>query len=133
MQILVADDDRNIVETQAMILRRRDFSVITCTEGKDVMPLVEQHHPDVILLDLIMPGMNGFDIALELKENPDLRPTLLIAITGITDDGAKEMTARAGFDYHLIKPIHPAKLLAILATAFPNFDTSENAAGHFRP
>ena len=120
MRILVADDDRATVETQALILQRRGFVVVTCTQGKDVLPLLEKHRPDVLLLDLVMPEMTGFDVALQLKENPDLRPRLLVALTGFDDDAAREKTARAGFDYHLAKPLKLFELLAILATAFPD-------------
>lgn len=132
MQILVADDDAHAVETQTLILRRRGFSVVGCTEGKDVMPLVKQHRPEVLLLDLAMPGMNGFDIALELKANPDLRPKLLFAITGLCDDGAKEMTDRVGFDFHLVKPLKLLDLLTILATVFPDGDATDQSEERFR-
>ncbi|MBA4017763.1 MAG: hypothetical protein C0483_11365 [Pirellula sp.] len=69
MSILVADDDRDTVEAEAFLLRHAGFSVLTCTEGKEVMPLVEQHRPEVLLLDLVMPGMDGFDVALEPRES----------------------------------------------------------------
>jgi len=118
MHVLVADDDRDTVDTQAVLLRRRGFSVVTCTEGNDVMPLVEKYRPEVMLLDLAMPGMSGFDVAEELKENPDLRPKLLIALTGFGDNGTKEMTAQAGFDHHLVKPLHLLHLLVVLATVY---------------
>ena len=96
------------------------------------MPLVEENRPDVLLLDLAMPGMNGFDVALELRLNPDLRPRLLIAVTGYSDDGSKEMTARAGFDYHLVKPLMLFNLLSILASVFPDVDTSDETTSRSR-
>jgi two-component system, chemotaxis family, CheB/CheR fusion protein len=114
MKILVADDDPSFVAVQAALLRRHGYTVLTCTEGADVMPLVEESRPDVLLLDLSMPGMNGFDVALELKENPDLRPRLLIAVTGHRDPGAATMTERAGFDFHLVKPVNYSVLTALL-------------------
>jgi CheY-like chemotaxis protein len=83
------------------------------------VPLVELYRPEVLLLDLAMPTMNGFDVAMELQKNPDLRPKLLIAITGYGDQAAREMTTQAGFDFHLVKPVKLAKLLTLLATVFP--------------
>lgn len=124
MQVLVADDDRATVETQALILRRRGFVVVTCIQGRDVLPLVEKHRPDVLLLDLAMPEMTGFDVALELKRRPDLRPRLLVALTGYGDDEAKERTAQAGFDHHLVKPLKLFELLAIIATMDSDDETS---------
>lgn len=132
MLILIADDDWDTVETQAVILRRAGYSALTCTAGKAVMPLVVQHRPEVLLLDLAMPGLNGFDVAMKLKENSDLRPKLLIAVTGFNDDGAKEMTAGAGFDFHLVKPVKLAELLTILGIAFPSVEREAEAEAERR-
>jgi CheY-like chemotaxis protein len=117
MPILIADDDADTVTTQALLLRSRGYEVLTCVHGNDVMPMVEEHHPRALLLDLSMPQMNGFDVAQELHDNPDLRPQLLVAITGYGDDKTKERTAAAGFDYHLLKPVNIEELAAILDRA----------------
>jgi CheY-like chemotaxis protein len=114
MKILVADDDDDYVVSKMRLLRRLGYSVVPCTYGPDVMALIEQERPDVVLLDLAMPGMSGFDVALELADNPDLRPKLLIAVTGYGDPEAKDMTARAGFDYHFVKPVKFADFKALL-------------------
>ena len=117
MRILIADDDPDTVDSQALLLRKIGYEAITCTHGADVMPLVEEHHPDVLLIDLAMPQMSGFDIAMELKENPDLRPKLLIAVTGYGDDAAREETEWSGFDFHFVKPMMPVQLLEVLEWA----------------
>jgi CheY-like chemotaxis protein len=120
MPILIVDDDQAAAETQAIILRRHGYSVLTCTDGADALGLIEQHRPRVLLLDLILPGVDGFDVVQELKENPDLRPKLVIAVTGYGDVDTREQTAAAGFDYHLVKPVKLAELLEILETVFPS-------------
>jgi CheY-like chemotaxis protein len=120
MPILIVDDERDAAETQAIVLRRLGYSVVTCTDGADAMRLVEQHRPRVLLLDLVMPVVNGFDVALQLQDKSDLRPKLLIAVTGYGDFETREKTAKAGFDYHLEKPVKLADLLAILAMVFPS-------------
>jgi CheY-like chemotaxis protein len=117
MPILIADDDHDTVTTEALLFQRSGFSVMACEEGKDVMPLVEEYKPSVLLLDLSMPGMNGFDIAQELKDNPDLRPKLLVAVTGYADSETRQKTAAAGFDYHFAKPVEFSTLLQVVAQA----------------
>ena len=114
MCILVADDDHDTVATQALLLRTKGFDVIECEHGKDVMPLVEQHRPNVLLLDLSMPEMDGFDVAEELKENPDLRPNLVVAVTGYGDEATRRRVADAGFDHHFLKPVALPDLLAVV-------------------
>jgi CheY-like chemotaxis protein len=114
MPIIIADDDPDTVTTQGMLFRQAGFDVIECLEGKDVMPLVEQHHPRVVLLDLSMPGMDGFAIADELRDNPDLRPKLLVAVTGYGDPETVKRTAEAGFDRHMLKPVEFSELLSLV-------------------
>jgi DNA-binding response OmpR family regulator len=114
MPILIADDDHDTVVSQALLFRKRGYEVIECEHGRDVMPLVEERRPCVLLLDLSMPGMDGFDVAQELKENPDLRPHLLIAVTGHGDEATRRRVEEAGFDYHFLKPVNFGDLLALV-------------------
>jgi CheY-like chemotaxis protein len=125
MPILLVDDDRIAAEIQATILRRFGFEVLTCSEGADAIRLLEKHRPRVLLLDLMMPGIDGFDVARELQEKPHLRPKLVIAVTGYGDANTRRLTSEAGFDHHLMKPIRIAELLELLATALPPVEPKE--------
>jgi CheY-like chemotaxis protein len=114
MTILIVDDDHDTVATLAMLLRRAGCYVIECEKGKEAMALIEQHKPTHVLLDLAMPGMDGFAIADELSHNPDLRPQKLIALSGYGDERMRERTSEAGFDCHLLKPVEFSELLAAM-------------------
>jgi DNA-binding response OmpR family regulator len=81
------------------------------------MEAVERLRPQVILLDLSMPGMTGFDIAHEIQHNPDLRPARMVAVTGHGQESVREQTKRWGFDHHLVKPVDFQLLEDILRTA----------------
>jgi CheY-like chemotaxis protein len=78
------------------------------------MEMIERLRPDVVLLDLSMPQMTGYDIAEELLQNSDLKPRCLIAVTGYGQQDDRAKTALAGFDYHLLKPIVWEELETIL-------------------
>jgi CheY-like chemotaxis protein len=69
------------------------------------MDMVERLRPEIIVLDLTMPGMSGFDIAEEITHNTDLRPKPLIAVTADGSESSREKTAQHGFDRHFVKPI----------------------------
>ena len=114
IRILVVDDDVDNADTLTKLLKLKGYDVHECVHGPDCLEAVERLLPEVILLDLGMAGMSGFDIAEELRENPDLRPRLLIAVTGHGQPADFEHTKNAGFDHHLLKPLDWRKLDAIL-------------------
>jgi len=78
------------------------------------MEVVERLRPQVILLDLAMPGKTGFDIADEIRSRPDLRPARLVAVTGHGQELDRVQTKLRGFDHHLLKPIDFQELEAIV-------------------
>lgn len=114
MPLLLVDDNVDAVYSQAVLLRSAGFEVLTATHGDDVLPLIEAHHPRALLLDLKMPGTDGFTIAECLKQRPDLRPQLLIALTGLADQESRNKIAEAGFDYYFLKPARWSELLEVL-------------------
>jgi CheY-like chemotaxis protein len=117
MRILVADDHSDVAETQAHLLRMNGYETHVCLHGNEVMEMVERIRPEAILLDLRMPGMDGFDVADELTYNADLRPQLMVAVTGVTDPETRDRTVQAGFDHYLAKPVRWPDLQSILAQA----------------
>jgi DNA-binding response OmpR family regulator len=104
ISVLVVDDDRDTVETLALLLKANGYDSYGCHYSKDVMANVEKIRPDVVLLDLAMPGMSGYDIAEELRDNSDLRPKMVIAVTGYGQERDRQKTKEAGFDDHILKP-----------------------------
>ena len=82
LRVLVVDDDSDHATSLAILLGEYGYDSQVCLHAKDCMEAVERLRPQVILLDLAMPGMTGFDIADEIQHNPDLRPARLVAVTG---------------------------------------------------
>src|SRR5262245_32187243 len=114
MKVLIADDDPLTVAAYSSLLRNKGHEVVECTDGIEVLHLIEEHRPTAVFLDLSMPQMNGFDIAEELQGLPDLRPKLLVAVTAHGDAATKALTAKVGFDHHLAKPVTFTRLLDLM-------------------
>jgi PAS domain S-box-containing protein len=114
-RVLVVDDNVDAAESLAALLRLLGHDVHTAHNGHAGLALARGARPEVALVDLGMPGMDGFRLARELRALPDGERTLLVAVTGwgLPDDRAR--TAAAGFNWHLTKPVDPATLAAVLA------------------
>jgi PAS domain S-box-containing protein len=111
--VLVADDNRDAVETLATLLRLAGHHVIEAHSGTEALEQSRKLHPRVMVLDIGMPGLNGYDVASQVRREPWSHEATLIAVTGWgrLDDRQRALTA--GFDYHLTKPIDPDSLIAL--------------------
>jgi CheY-like chemotaxis protein len=114
-RILVVDDLPASAETLMMLLQMEGFEVRTAHEGKAALEIAEDFRPDVVLLDIGLPGMNGFEVAHRLRSLPQSRDALLIALTGYGEAESRSRSAQAGFDFHMVKPADVNQLLALLA------------------
>lgn len=114
MRVLVVDDDRSNCLVQVRLLEIAGYEAFCCHDGADAMEVIERLRPDVILLDLCMPQMDGFAVVEELNHNFDMRPKCLIAVTGLTTEEAKHKASELGFDYYLLKPVEWSRLSSIL-------------------
>ena len=90
--VLVVDDDIDHATSLALLMTEYGYDSQICVHAQDCMEAVERLRPQVILLDLTMPGMTGFDIAQEIRDNPDLRPARLVAVTGHGNESDRQQT-----------------------------------------
>jgi CheY-like chemotaxis protein len=112
-RILVADDNLDAGESLAMLLRLDGHEVELATNGTDALHLFERTRPEVAILDIGMPGLNGYEVAQRIRGNGH-KNVLLIAVTGWGQDSDKARAAESGFDHHFTKPVEPAALSALL-------------------
>ena len=124
LRVLVADDNRDATETLALFLERSGHTVFTANDGEEASAAAAAFHPDVCVLDIGMPRMDGYEVARRLREAdaavphaPDYLAPVLIALTGWGQAEDHRRSREAGFDYHLIKPVQPGTLVKLLATA----------------
>ncbi|AEG93039.1 hybrid sensor histidine kinase/response regulator [Ramlibacter tataouinensis] len=114
-RVLVVDDLAASAETLMMLLEMEGFEVKTAHEGNSALAVAEAFRPDVVLLDIGLPGMNGFEVAHRLRSLPASRDALLIALTGYGEAESRNRSAEAGFDFHMVKPADVNLLLQLVA------------------
>ncbi|MDB5944553.1 MAG: putative histidine kinase, atypical hybrid [Ramlibacter sp.] len=114
-RILVVDDLAASAETLMTLLEMEGFEVRIAGEGATALRIAEEFHPDVVLLDIGLPGMNGFEVANRLRCLPACCEALLIALTGYGEAESRSRSAQAGFDFHMVKPADVSLLLSMLA------------------
>jgi PAS domain S-box-containing protein len=113
LRLLIVDDNTDTVDSLAMLLRLAGYQVITATNGPAGLQAVLAESPDVVLMDLGLPGIDGFEVARRIREKT--RAPILIAMTGYGQSTDRELSKEAGFEYHLVKPVDPVKLQNLLA------------------
>jgi Signal transduction histidine kinase len=114
-RILVVDDLAASAETLMTLLEMEGFVVKTASEGMTALKIAKDFRPDVVLLDIGLPGMNGFEVAHQLRALPQSRDALLIALTGYGEAESRSRSVQAGFDFHMVKPADVNLLLSMLA------------------
>ena len=115
LRILIADDDRDHVMTLAALLIDEGHEVREVYRGSEVQRLVRDFDPDVALIDIGMPGMNGYDAAREIRQEFGKARPMLVAITGWKQSSDRILAKLAGFDHHMPKPFDPKVLLELIA------------------
>lgn len=113
-RILIVDDNPDVANMLAANLSAAGHIVSTAASGTEALRLALSSVPDVVLLDIGMSGVNGYDVARNLRDDPDTRGALLIAVTGWAGEGNRQRAMEAGFDHHLTKPVQTAELLSII-------------------
>ena len=113
-KILVVDDNSDIVESLAMMLEMRGHEVRKAGEGADALAIASAFGPAVVLLDIGLPGMDGYEIARRMRAQPWAKDSLLVALTGWGQKQDKDEAIAAGFDHHLTKPLSISDLARIL-------------------
>ncbi len=114
-RILVVDDLAASAETLMTLLEMEGFEVRVAHEGQAALAVAREFRPDVVLLDIGLPGMNGFEVARGLRDQPESRDALLIALTGYGEADSRTRSAQAGFDFHMVKPADVNLLLEMLS------------------
>jgi PAS domain S-box-containing protein len=127
-RVLVVDDNEDAAESLAMLLRMMDLECVTAHDGLEGLRLAREQHPDVVLLDIGLPGMNGYDAAAAIRAEPWGRTATLVALTGWGQSEDRRRSREAGFDVHLVKPVAPEQIVEVLEKSHPR-EAETAAAG----
>lgn len=115
-RILVVDDERLSVISWGMLLRTAGHEIRTAHDGFEALGVADTFRPDVVLLDIGLPKMTGYEVAQRIRQQPWGQRMVLIALTGWGQETDRHRSTAAGFDHHLVKPMNPSALLHLLAS-----------------
>ena len=114
LRILVADDDTDGVLSLTALLREEGYAVRGVHRGAEVLQAIFHFAPDVVLLDIGMPQMTGYEVARVLRERYGSARPVLIALTGLTGEADRQQARAAGFEHYVAKPYEPRALLSLI-------------------
>jgi CheY-like chemotaxis protein len=115
-RLLVVDDNQDAADSLAMLLRLQGHEVRVAYSGMAALEMTKAYSPDALFLDIGMPGMDGYEVARRLRQQPGLENVVLAALTGWGQHEDRRRTAEAGFNHHLVKPPEPEAVETVLAS-----------------
>ncbi|PIN70375.1 hypothetical protein COV93_01835 [Candidatus Woesearchaeota archaeon CG11_big_fil_rev_8_21_14_0_20_43_8] len=107
-KILVVEDEKNIAQAHSIILR--DYKLFFAQDGEEALSLAERHRPDLIVLDLMLPERNGYDVCFHIRQHPELKHTKIVMVTAKTLNADEEKGVFVGADHYIRKPFEPDEL-----------------------
>jgi CheY-like chemotaxis protein len=116
LRVLLVDDNHDAVDAIAMLLESEGYEIRTAHDGVTALKEAQAWLPEVIILDIGLPGLNGYQVAQALRQSPLSSQPLLIALSGYGGDRDRQLARTAGFDHHVVKPAEPDQLFALLAS-----------------
>jgi DNA-binding response OmpR family regulator len=111
-KVLIADDEQNIVISLEFLLKREGFEVLVAGDGEAALQMVAEHHPDLVLLDVMMPKRNGYEVCQRMRERPEWRGIKIIMLSAKGRDVEVSKGVSLGADLYVTKPFSNAELVA---------------------
>ncbi len=125
-KILLVDDEADILEFLSYNLKKAGYSVLTANNGRDAIKIAKQHLPHLIILDVMMPEMDGIETCEEMRKLPVLNNTVIAFLTARNEDYSQIAGFEAGADDYIAKPIKPKVLISRVAALLKRFGKSED-------
>ena len=125
-KILAVDDERHIVRLVEVNLQRAGYEVVTAYDGREALEKVKSENPDLVVLDVMMPYMDGFEVLKHLKAEPETAEIPVIMLTAKAQDADVFRGWQSGVDCYLTKPFNPMELLTFVKRIF---DSTSNSGG----
>jgi CheY-like chemotaxis protein len=115
LHVLVVDDCNDTTASMALFLGMGGHHVHVARDGPTAIEIARADRPDVVLLDIGMPGMSGYEVTPRLRECLSDKPPLIIAVTGFDREYDRRRSEESGIDLHLVKPVEPMALMSLLS------------------
>lgn len=114
-RILIVEDNPQNMRLLEMVLRAKNYTLLKATDGEEALAMAIREHPDLIIMDIQLPKMNGLEVTRKLRETPAFSHTPIIAITAYAMKGDREMVIESGCNAYLSKPINTRELPEMIA------------------
>ena len=124
-KILAVDDERHIVRLVQVNLERAGYQVVTAFDGREALEKVESEQPDLVVLDVMMPYMDGFEVLQTLRKNQSTRDLPVIMLTAKAQDADVFRGWQSGVDCYLTKPFNPMELISFVKRIFTSMNESD--------
>ena len=124
-KILAVDDERHIVRLVQVNLERAGYQVVTAFDGREALEKVESENPDLVVLDVMMPYMDGFEVLQTLRKNQSTRDLPVIMLTAKAQDADVFRGWQSGVDCYLTKPFNPMELISFVKRIFTSMQESD--------
>jgi two-component system, OmpR family, alkaline phosphatase synthesis response regulator PhoP len=123
--ILVVDDEQDLLDLIEYNLRHEGFDVLTAENGQDGIRIAKEHHPSLVLLDIMMPQMDGIEVCDKMREDPELKTIPIIFLTARSDEKTEIEGLNKGADDFITKPISTSKLISRIKAVLRRFSETE--------
>ena len=124
-KILTVDDEKHIVRLIQVNLERHGYEVVTAYDGREALQKVDDERPDLVILDVMMPYMDGFEVLQNLKRNPATRDIPVIMLTAKAQDADVFKGWQSGVDCYLTKPFNPMELISFVQRIFKSLEQDD--------
>lgn len=114
LRVLCIDDNHDVADSAVDLLRAVGFEARACYDGTSALTEAAKFMPSVCLIDFNMPGMDGDELAVRLRRQEDGHPTVLVAVTAMSNENFTNRLKEAGFDMYFVKPVDPQKLVLVV-------------------
>lgn len=132
-KILLVDDEPDILEFLKYNLKKEGFEIFTATNGKEAIKIAEKELPALIILDVMMPEMDGMETCIQLRENPMLKTVIILFLTARNEDYSQIAGFDAGADDYVTKPVKPRVLTSRVKALLRRFPDTDHAMEHSHP
>jgi two-component system cell cycle response regulator DivK len=122
---LLVEDNENNRYLMTLLLTQCDFEVVIAKDGRSALNIVRKELPDFILLDIQMPEMDGYEVASQLKADPELATIPIVGVSSFAMPGDREKAMRMGFAGYIEKPIDPERFTEVLTTVLERYENPE--------
>jgi DNA-binding response OmpR family regulator len=119
-KILIADDNEQIRESLASILEDEGYAMWTAKDGAEALRKAREIAPDILILDVMMPEMSGYEVCRTIKSDPDLKKTFVLMLSAKGQETEKERGREVGADEYFVKPFSPSEIVARIKNVLDN-------------